>query len=140
MTHEIELDKGILEKLMSNKETNQAEICQARLLNNSRNQNSSTKNEDNKDIYEGVNDENDDEFEDDSLAPTLNPDDILLPIVQVINIQNIATSAVVTKYNSNSNNNNNNKSSSSSCSSSSNETEETEGIIYYHHFFKLDFI
>ena len=100
---QIELDKGILERLMSCEETN-AELLTA---------------------AEQIKTEKQTETQD-----TLTEDDVFMPIVQVINIQNIATSAFLSKYNTNNSNSNHNNINNSNKSRKSdgddnNETDTT---------------
>ena len=118
MSHEIELDKGILEKLMSNNKKTSIDTSLTKISTTTTT--TTVKANKNEELNEN----------DLTIAHSSNEHKIIVPIVQVINIQNIATTAALSKYNDNINtNNNNNIEISSSSPSSSNEVEESEGNI-----------
>ena len=119
MSHEIELDKGILEKLMSNNKKTSIDTSLTKISTTTTT--TTVKANKNEELNEN----------DLTIAHSSNEHKIIVPIVQVINIQNIATTAALSKYNDNinTNNNNNNIEISSSSPSSSNEVEESEGNL-----------
>lgn len=118
MSHEIELDKGILEKLMSNNKKTSIDTSLTKISTTTTT--TTVKANKNEELNEN----------DLIIAHSSNEHKIIVPIVQVINIQNIATTAALSKYNNNINtNNNNNIEISSSSPSSSNEVEESEGNL-----------
>jgi hypothetical protein len=116
MSHEIELDKGILEKLMSNNKKTSIDTSLTKI--STATTTTTVKVNKNEELNEN----------DLIIAHSSNEHKIIVPIVQVINIQNIATTAALSKYNNNINTNNNIEISSSS-PSSSNEVEESEGNL-----------
>ena len=118
MSHEIELDKGILEKLMSNNKKTSIDTSLTKISTATTTTTTTVKVNKNEELNEN----------DLIIAHSSNEHKIIVPIVQVINIQNIATTAALSKYNNNINTNNNIEISSSS-PSSSNEVEESEGNL-----------